>query len=120
VIRDGYLAMWQGAEYEASPDGTDVRLYSAGAEDGFAEIGPGRYRRIVAAGDVEWFGYVRTIARWGEVPVHILAEHGGQWLLAVTDRPQPVGFTAAERGVFLGWRPHAEVTEVEESRTPAG
>ena len=60
VIRDGYAARWRGAEYEASPDGDDIRLYRPDASDGFEEVRPGRHRCIVARGDVDELVYVRT------------------------------------------------------------
>ena len=38
MIRDGYAARWQGAEYEASPDGDNVRLYRPDPSEGFDEV----------------------------------------------------------------------------------
>ena len=42
MIRDGYAARWQGREYEASPDGEQVRLYRPDSAAGFEEARPGR------------------------------------------------------------------------------
>ena len=42
MIRDGYVARWQGDEYEASPDGNDVRLYRDGILEITFTIGPAK------------------------------------------------------------------------------
>ena len=38
VSRDGYVARWHGREYEASPDGADLRLYTTHPEPGFEQV----------------------------------------------------------------------------------
>ena len=55
-MRDGYVARWQGREYQASPDGDHVRIYQPEPADGFDEVRPGRYVRVVPAGEVEELG----------------------------------------------------------------
>ena len=47
-MRDGYVARWRGEEYEVSPDGEEIRLYSTTPRDGFEELRPDRYRRAKA------------------------------------------------------------------------
>ena len=61
MIRDGYTARWHGTDYDAVPgvDG-EVRLYAATPADGFTEVRPGRYVRIVPDHEVESLRYVRT------------------------------------------------------------
>jgi len=49
-MRDGYHARWRGREYEVSPDGADMRLYATEAQEGFAQVRPGRFVRVVEAG----------------------------------------------------------------------
>jgi hypothetical protein len=41
-MRDGYVARWRGREYQASPDGDDIRLYQPEPGEGFEEVRPGR------------------------------------------------------------------------------
>ena len=47
-MRDGYVVSWQGREYDAAPDGDNVRIYQAQPGDGFEEVKPGRQRLQVA------------------------------------------------------------------------
>ena len=78
VIRDGYAARWQGAEYEASPDGDSVRLYRPDPSDGFEEVRPGRYRRVVPPTEVD--SSLRAHhCFWRDEPFIVLGEHDG-WL----------------------------------------
>ena len=46
-MRDGYVVTWQGREYDASPDGDGVRIYSPDPGEGFAEVRPGRHVRVL-------------------------------------------------------------------------
>jgi hypothetical protein len=119
-MRDGYLARWRGEEFEVSPDGEEMRLYSAEPREGFDEIRPGRHRRIVPFTEVTEFGYVRTICNWRGEPFIILGEHetwlrveysGGKAPVAAALRLEEFDF-----GVYQGWAPAAEVTEVREHR----
>jgi hypothetical protein len=119
-MRDGYVARWRGEEYEVSPDGDEMRLYSARPADGFEEIQRGRYRRIVPVDEVSEFGYVRTTCRWRGEPFIVLGEHdtwlrveyaGGKAPVAAALRLEEFDF-----GVYQGWAPAAEVSEVREHR----
>ena len=119
MIRDGYVARWQGAEYEASPDGEQVRLYRPDAADGFEEVRPGRYRRAVPATDVK-LDYVRTLCTWRGQPFIVLAEHDGWLRLEYTGGLAPVatqlGLEEFDYGVYQGWAPKSEVGEIREHR----
>lgn len=120
MIRDGYLARWHGREYEASPDGDAVRLYRPDPADGFDEIRPGRYRRIVPAGEVDELVYVRTTCRWRDAPFIVLAEHESWLRLEYTGGLAPVaaelGLEEFDFGVYQGWAPRADVSGLREYR----
>ena len=116
---DGYVAWWNGEEYEASPDGDDVRLYRAEPADGFEEVRPGRYRRIVPASEVR-LDYLRTLCAWQGQPFIALAEHEGWLRVEYTGGLGPVarelGLDEFEFGVYQGWAPASDVTEVRRHR----
>jgi hypothetical protein len=117
-MRDGYVARWRDRDYEASPDGDDVRLYQPEGGDGFEEVHSGRYVRVVPATEVEHLGYVRTICRWKGEPFIVLAQHeswlrveytGGRWPIA-----ESMGLEEFDFGVYQGWAPVGEVTDLRE------
>jgi hypothetical protein len=118
-MRDGFIARWRGEEYEASPDGDNVRMYRPDAAEDFEEIRPGRYRRVVPADEVV-LDYVRTGCVWRGEPFIVLAEHEGWLRLEYTGGLAPVarqlGLEEFEFGVYQGWAPATEVTEVREHR----
>lgn len=119
-MRDGYVARWRAQEYEASPDENDVRLYSEAAGEGFDELRPGRYRRIVPATEVTDLAYVRTLCRWRGEPFLVLGEHQSWLRVEYTGGKAPVAATLGleefDFGVYQGWAPAAEVTEIREFR----
>ena len=119
MTRDGYVAQWAGVEYEAHPDGDSVRLYSNRPAEGFDEIEPGRYRRIVPAADTEQ-AYVRTRCRWRGEPFVVIGENPDWLRLEYTGGKAPVaaslGLEEFEYGVYQGWASRAEVTDLQEIR----
>ena len=48
MTKDGYVARWRGTDYDAAPgvDG-EVRLYATEPAEGFTEMRPGRYMRVL-------------------------------------------------------------------------
>jgi hypothetical protein len=120
-MRDGYLARWRGREFEVSPDGDDMRLYATGPLDGFAQVRPGRFVRVVPASEVEGFAYVRTACSWQGEPFIILAEAEGWLRLEYTGGKAPVartlGLEEFDFGVYQGWAPRTQVSNVHEYRT---
>lgn len=119
-MRDGYVARWRGREYEASPDGDNVRIYQPGPDDGFEEVRPGRYVRVLPAAELDDFVYVRTTCTWRGEPFIVLAEHdswlrveytGGRWPVA-----QALGLEEFDVGVYQGWAPAVDVTDLREQR----
>jgi hypothetical protein len=118
-MRDGYAARWRGQEYEASPDGEDVRLYRAEADDGFDEVRPGRFRRVVPASEVE-LAYVRTACSWKGAPFIVLGEHDGWLRVEYTGGRRPIAESMQleefDFGVYQGWAPAQEVTDISEHR----
>ena len=119
-MRDGYLARWRGTEYEASPDGENVRLYRGEPADGFEEVRPGRHRRVVPAGEVQELSYVRTTCSWKGAPFIVLGQHDGWLRLEYTGGRRPIaeslGLEEFDFGVYQGWAPTHEVTDVREHR----
>jgi hypothetical protein len=122
MIVNGYRARWLGSEYQASPDGeAAIRLYADTPVPGFEEIRPGRYRRLVPRDDVDWFGYVRTVAAWRDLPVLVLAERGSdlwvEYLGGIAPEALAAGLTRTEPGVYQGWVGRADVREMQQVRT---
>lgn len=120
TTRDGYVARWRGDEYEASPDGDEVRLYRPEAADGFEEIREGRYRIIVPAAEVDDLSYVRTICSWRGEPFIVLAEQDSWLRVEYTGGKAPVarslGLEEFDYGVYQGWAAATEVTDIREHR----
>lgn len=119
-MRDGYLARWRGEEFDASPDGDEVRLYTPQPREGFDEIRPDRHRRIVPADEVSDLLYVRTLCTWRGEPFIVLGQHDGWLRVEYTGGRAPVarelGLEEFDFGVYQGWAPVAEVSDVREHR----
>jgi hypothetical protein len=119
-MRDGYVARWHGREYEASPDGENVRIYQPDAGEGFEEVRPGRHVRVLPLDDVDDLSYVRTTCSWRGEPFIVLAEHDGWLRVEYTGGRAPVaeslGLEEFDFGVYQGWAPSNEVTELGEYR----
>ncbi len=120
-MRDGYHARWRGREFEVSPDGGDMRLYSTEAEEGFTQVRPGRYLRVVAGSEVEDFSYIRTTCTWQGEPFIILGEADGWLRVEYTGGKAPVartlGLEEFDYGVYQGWAPTTQVENLSEYRT---
>ena len=119
-MRDGYVATWQGREYDASPDGDSVRIYAPEPADGFTEVRPGRWVRVLQPHEYEDLVYVRTTCTWRGEPFIVLAE-ADTWLrVEYTGGRAPVarqlGLEEFDYGVYQGWAPVTEVTELREHR----
>jgi len=120
TVRDGFYASWRGLEYEASPDGEVVRLYTGAPAEGFLEAAPGRHVRVVAADEVDHLVYVVTLCTWRGEPFQVLGEHE-EWLRveylgqdpAVAER---LGLEEFDLGVYHAWAPREEVSDLREER----
>jgi hypothetical protein len=119
-MRDGYVVTWQGREYDAVPDGDNVRIYSAEPVDGFDEIKPGRYRRVLDPGDFDELVYVRTTCTWRGVPFIVLGEADSWLRVEYTGGRSPIarqfGLEEFDFGVYQGWAPIHEVSDLHEQR----
>ena len=119
-MRDGYVVTWQGAEYDAAPDGDNVRIYASQPADGFEEIKPGRYVRVLTPDDYDDLVYVRTTCRWRGAPFLVLAEADNWYRLEYTGGRAPIaqqlGLEEFDFGVYQGWAPLHEVSELNEQR----
>jgi hypothetical protein len=116
---DGYVAWWRNVRYEASPSGdSEVRLYSAQPAEGFDEVRPGRYRRVVPTAELEDFRYVRTTCDWRGEPFIVVGEHD-RWLrVEYTGGKAPVaerlGLDRIDFGVWQAWAPREEAQNLRE------
>ncbi len=119
MIRDGYTARWRGTDYDAVPgvDG-EVRLYATAAADGFDEVRPGRFVRIIRDGEVEGLTYVRTYCTWRGEPFVVIGEHGdwvrleyagGRSTVATT-----LGLDTVDAGVYQIWSSRDEIDQLRE------
>jgi hypothetical protein len=119
-MRDGYVARWRGREYDASPDGDGVRIYASEAGAGFEEVRPGRWVRVLGAGEVDELAYVRTTCSWRGQPFIVLAQHDAWLRVEYTGGRAPVaqalGLEQFDFGVYQGWAPVAEVTDLHEHK----
>jgi hypothetical protein len=120
MMRDGYVGTWRGEVYEVSPEGDEMRLYATEPREGFDEIRPGRWRRIVPAGEVTDFAYVRTGCTWRGEPFIVLGEHENWLRLEYTGGKAPVAAALRleefDYGVYQGWAPTSEVSNIHEYR----
>jgi hypothetical protein len=119
-MRDGYYARWRGQEYEVSPDGDQVRLYATTPDEGFEPVGPHRYVRRVPGTEVADLHYVRTTCLWHGEPFIVLGTHGDWLRLEYTGGRAPVaaalGLEEFDFGVYQGWAPATEVSDMREQR----
>ena len=119
-MRDGYVAHWHGQDYEASPDGDRVRVYQPEPGEGFDEVRPGRFVRVLPAAELQSLAYVRTTCAWKGQPFIVLAEHGTWLRVEYTGGRRPVaeslGLEEFDFGVYQGWAPVTEVTDLRENR----
>jgi hypothetical protein len=119
-MRDGYYAGWGDAEYEARPDGDHVRLYVTEPAEGFDEVAPGKYRRIVPADELDHLTYVITRCTWRGEPFQVLGEYGGWARVEYVGGQAPVaerlGLDLFDHGVYQAWAPRHELEDVHEER----
>jgi hypothetical protein len=119
-MRDGFVGRWRDEEFEVSPDGEEMRLYATQPREGFDELQSGRYRKIVPAGEVSDFAYVRTLCTWRDEPFIVLGAHESWLRVEYTGGKAPVAaalhLEEFDFGVYQGWAPAAEVTDLREHR----
>ena len=119
-MRDGYVVTWRDREYDASPDGDKARIYSPEPGEGFDEVRPGRYVRVLSAGEFTDLVYVRTTCSWRGEPFIVLAEADGWTRLEYAGGRAPVarslGLEEFDFGVYQGWAPANEITDRYEYR----
>jgi len=120
MMRDGYVVTWRGHEYEAAPDGDNVRIYRSDPADGFDEVRPGRYVRRLGPDDFDDLVYVRTTCMWRGAPFIVLGEADAWLRVEYTGGRGPIGrqlgLDEFDFGVYQGWAPVHEVTDLHEQR----
>jgi hypothetical protein len=120
MMRDGYVVTWRGREYDAAPEGDQARIYSPEAGEGFEEVRPGRYVRVLSAGEFADLVYIRTTCTWRGQPFIVLAEAEAWLRLEYTGGRAPVarslGLEEFDFGVYQGWAPANEVNDIYEHR----
>src|ERR671932_2212614 len=106
-MRDGYVVTWRGREYDAAPDGDKARIYAPEPGEGFEEVRPGRYVRVLEPEEFDGFAYVRTTCTWRGQPFIVLAEADAWLRVEYTGGGAPGGHFFAPQGVDLrgyhGW-----------------
>ena len=117
-IRQGYFARWRGTEYEASPDGAQVRLYLPRPAEGFTQAAPDRFVRVVPAAEVERLAYVNTVCTWRGERFIVLGEYEDWLRVEYIGGKAPVaerlGLEMFDRGVYQAWAPRGEVEDLRE------
>ncbi|HCT80327.1 MAG TPA: hypothetical protein DGT23_27940 [Micromonosporaceae bacterium] len=120
TMRDGFVARVGGHEYEASPDGDNVRIYLPAPAENFIEVRAGRYVRVLPMSEVDDLCYIRTTCIWRDQPFIVLAEHDAWLRVEYTGGKAPVaremGLEEFDFGVYQGWAPKSEVAELGELR----
>ncbi|GII60370.1 hypothetical protein Skr01_04550 [Sphaerisporangium krabiense] len=117
-----YRALFDGVEYEASPDpradGLWMRLRSDRPAAGFVQVAPGRFVRPAPAEECEAVRFVTTVAEWRDAPCQVRGERDGELLLEYTGGLLPVarrlGLERVERGVHRRWVPRDEVRDLRD------
>jgi hypothetical protein len=119
-MRDGFFAGWCGQEYEASPNDDQVRLYSTEDAEGFDEVAPGRFRRVVSAEELDHLTYVITVCTWHGEPFQALGEYRGWVRVEYVGGQAPVaerlGLDLFDHGVYQAWAPRHELRNIREER----
>lgn len=119
-MKDGFVARYRGRQYEASPDGDNVRIYLPEPAENFDEVKTGRYVRVLPMSEVDDFCYMRTTCHWRGSPFVVLAEHDGWLRVEYTGGRAPVarelGLEEFDFGVYQGWAPKREVSDLREIR----
>jgi hypothetical protein len=116
--RQGFYATWQGTEFEASPDGTQVRLYATEPADGFDPVTPDRHVKVVPATAVDRLAYVNTFCTWRGERFVVLGEHEDWLRVEYVGGKAPVaerlGLEMFDRGVYQAWAPRTEIEDLHE------
>ncbi len=119
MTKDGYVARWRGTDYDAAPgvDG-EVRLYATEPAEGFTEMRPGRYMRVLRVDEVENLRYVRTRCTWRGAPFLVIGAHGDWVRLEYTGGRAPVAASLelemVDIGVYQAWVPNDQIEDVHE------
>ncbi|GAA2207361.1 hypothetical protein GCM10009850_028190 [Nonomuraea monospora] len=121
-----YRARWAESDYEASPDLVGgrlwIRLYGTAPEDGFEEIGPGRFLRRVPAADCSAIWHVTTVCEWRGAPFLVHTAHGTRLLVEYTGgdalQAAALGLERVDRGVYRRWVRRDEVMAMKEKAVP--
>src|SRR5690606_41274272 len=76
-------------------------LFRSEPEEGFTEVRPGRYVRVLPADQVANFAYVRTTCTWQGEPFIVLGEADGWLRVEYTGGKAPVARTLDRKSTRL-------------------
>jgi hypothetical protein len=114
------VVTWGGREYDASPEGDQVRVYAPEPGEGFEEVRPGRYVRVLEAEDYDDLAYVRTTCTWRGQPFIVIGEAESWLRVEYTGGRAPIarslGLEEYDFGVYQAWAPAQEVNDLYEHR----
>ena len=124
TLPDGMYAEWQGRVFPAT--GTvrppnSMRLVTDHPEEGFEEVTPGRFRRIVPTSELTALFNLQTYCTWMGIrcAVRVRNKDGTlhvEWTGGNQTRAEELGFEWRERGIFYRTVPESEVTDLHQER----
>lgn len=124
---DGWYARHDGLEWPATVqlvgDDTRVRLRADGPTEGFDEVVPGRFVRVVAASDCAAVEYRWTVCVWRDQPFRVVSGGAdGLLRLEYTGGSAPaarrLGLEGLERGVYRVSVPRDDVHDLRTETVP--
>ncbi|MEV0993371.1 hypothetical protein [Nonomuraea sp. NPDC050202] len=109
-------------DFEASPDLVGgrlwMRLYGSAPADGFEEVAPGRFVRVVPATECSAIWLVATVCEWRGAPFLVITTRETELLLEYTGgdahRAVALGLERIERGVYRAWVKRGEAEALGE------
>lgn len=118
-----YRVRWQEVDHDVVPDFDGERLWMrlrrSTPADGFEPVADDLYVRAVLASECDEIKFVTTVCEWRGEPCQVHDERGPELLVEYTGGRAPVaqglGLSRSERGVYRGWVPRSEVSDLREN-----
>ncbi|MEJ7772092.1 MAG: hypothetical protein WKF51_09335 [Geodermatophilaceae bacterium] len=124
-----FRARFQDTEFACTPeqlrDGLRIHLLSEVPREGFGQLQPGTYVRLVLATECSMVAHVTMTCQWQGEPCMVHDERstadGDELLLEYTGGKVPraleLGMQRIERGVYRRWAPRDQIRDLRETRT---